>query len=42
MFLRYVIKVDNREVPRLYLKHIDMLLLFSVFREKLPLRGQSE
>ena len=42
MFLRYVIKVDKREVPRLNFEHIHMLLLFSVFPEKLPLRGQSE
>ena len=27
MFLTYVIKVDNREVLRLYLKHIHVLLL---------------
>ena len=31
MFLTYVIKVDKREVLRLYFKHINVLLLFSVF-----------
>ena len=31
MFLRYVIKVDKREVLRLYFKHIHVLLLFLVF-----------
>ena len=36
MFLTYVIKVDKREVPRLYFKHIHMLLLL-VFPGKLPL-----
>ena len=33
MFLTYVIKVDKREVPRLYFEHIYVLLLFSVFQE---------
>ena len=28
MFLTYVIKVDEREVLRLYFKHICVLLLF--------------
>ena len=42
MFLRYVIKVDNREVLRLYVKHIHVLLLFLVFPGKLPLWGESE
>ena len=37
MFLTYVIKVDKREVLRLYFKHIHMLLLFLVFPGKLPL-----
>ena len=41
-FLRYVIKVDKREVPRLYFKHIHMLPLFLVFPGKLPLCDQSE
>ena len=31
MFLTYVIKVDKREVLRLYFKHIHVLLLFLVF-----------
>ena len=42
MFLRYVIKVDKREVHRLYFKHIHVLLLFLVFPGKLPLCSQSE
>ena len=42
MFLTYVIKVDKREVLRLYFKHIYVLLLFSVFQVKLPLCSQSE
>ena len=42
MFLRYVIKVDKREVHRLYFKHIRVLLLFLVFPGKVPLRSQSE
>ena len=42
MFLTYVIKVDTREVPRLYYKHIHVLLLFLVFPGKLPLCSQSE
>ena len=37
MFSTCVIKVDKREVPRLYFKHIHMLLLFLVFPGKLPL-----
>ena len=37
MFLRYVIKVDKREVHRLYYKHIHMLLLCLVFPGKLPI-----
>ena len=37
MFLTYVIKVDEREVLRLYFKHIHVLLLFLVFPGKLPL-----
>ena len=36
MFLTYVIKVDKREVCKLYLKHIHMLLLLLVFPGKLP------
>ena len=36
MFLTYVIKVDKREVPRLYFEHIQVLLLFLVFPGKLP------
>ena len=42
MFLAYVIKVDKREVFRLYFKHIYVLLLFLVFPGKLPLYGKSE
>ena len=42
MFLTYVIKVDRREVVRLYFKHIHVLLLFLVFPGKLPLYGESE
>ena len=34
-FLRYVIKVDKREVLRLYFEHTDVLLLFLVFPGKL-------
>ena len=37
MFLTYVIKVDKREVLRLYFEHIHVLLLFLVFPGKLPL-----
>ena len=37
MVLTYVIRVDKREVLRLYFKHIHMLLLFLVFPGKLPL-----
>ena len=36
MFLTYVIKVDTREVPRLYYKHIHVLLLFLVSQENYP------
>ena len=43
MFLTHVIQVDIREVLRLYLKHIYVLLLFSgVFLGKFPLCSQSE
>ena len=42
MFLTYAVKVDKREVLRLYFKHIHMLLLFLVFLGKLPLYSQSE
>ena len=42
MFLTYVIKVDTREVPRLYYKNIHVPLLFLVFPGKLPLCNQSE
>ena len=42
MFLTYVIKVDKREVLRLYFEHIHVLLLFLVFPGKLPLCSQSE
>ena len=42
MFLTYVIKVDTREVLRLYFKHIHVLLLFLVFPGKLPLCSESE
>ena len=41
-FLTYVIKVDKREVLRLYFKHIHVLLLFLVFPGKLPLCSESE
>ena len=41
-FLTYVIKVDEREVLRLYFKHIYMLLLFLVFPGKLFLCHKSE
>ena len=40
--LTYVIKVDKREVLRLYFNHIHVLLLFLVFPGKLPLCSQSE
>ena len=40
MFLTYVIKVDKREVPRLYFKHICVVLLFLDFPGKLPLCPQ--
>ena len=42
MFLTYVIKVDKREVLRLYFEHIHVLLLFFVSPGKLPLWGESE
>ena len=42
MFLTFVIKVDKREVLRLYFKYIHVLLLFLVFPGKLPLFSQSE
>ena len=42
MFLRYVIKVDKRELLRLFFEHIYMLLLCLGFPGKLPLCGQSE
>ena len=42
MFVTDVIKVDKREVLRLYFEHIYVLLLSSVFPEKLPLFGNSE
>ena len=42
MFLTYVIKVDKREVLRLYFKHIHVVLLFSVYPGKLPLYSQNE
>ena len=41
MFLTYVIKVDKREVLRLYFEHI-VLLLFLVFPGKLPLGSENE
>ena len=40
MFLTYVIKVDKREVLRLYFKRIHVLLLFLDFPGKLPLSGE--
>ena len=42
MFLTYVIKVDKREVPRLYFKHICVVLLFLDFQGKLPLCHKRE
>ena len=42
MFLRYVIKVDKREVLRLYFKHIHVLMLFLVSPGKLPLCSENE
>ena len=36
MFLTDVMKVDEREVLRLYYKHIHLLLLFLVFQENYP------
>ena len=38
----HVIKVEKREILRIYCKHICVPLLFSVFAGKLPLGGQSE
>ena len=38
MFLTCAIKVDEREVLRLYFKHIDVLLLFLFFQENYPYR----
>ena len=40
IFFTYVIKVDKREVLRLYLKHICVLLLFLVSPVKLPFCSQ--
>ena len=42
MLLTYVIKVDKREVLRLYFEHIYVLLLFLAFPGKLPLCHKSE
>ena len=42
MFLTDVIKVDKREVLRLYFKHIYVLLLVSDFPGKLPLCSKKE
>ena len=42
MFLTYVIKVDKREVLRLYFEHIYVLLLFLAFPGKLPLGRENE
>ena len=42
MFLTYVIKVDEREVLKLYFEHIHVLLLFLVFPGKLPLWIENE
>ena len=36
MFLTYVIKVDKREVIRLYFKRIHVLQFFLVFQENYP------
>ena len=41
-FLTYVIKVDKREVLRLYFEHIYVLLLFLVYPGKLPSYSQGE
>ena len=42
MFLTYVIKVDKKEVPRLYFKDTRVPLLFFLFLGKLPLCCKSE
>ena len=42
MFLTYFIKVDKREVLRLYFEHIHVLLLFLVFPGKVPLGSENE
>ena len=42
MFLTYVIKVDKREVFRLYIEHIHVLLSFLVYPGKLPSYSQGE
>ena len=42
MFFTYVIKVDKREIRRLYSKHIHVLSLFLLFPGKLPLCGKCE
>ena len=42
MFMTNVIKVDKREVLRLYFKHIHVLLWVLVFPGKLPLCDESE
>ena len=42
MFLTYVIKVDKREVLRLYFKHICAVLFFLDFLGKLPLCRKRE
>ena len=42
MFLTYVIKVDEREVLRLYFKHICAVSLFLDFPGKLPLCRKRE
>ena len=36
MFLTYVMKVNKREVLRLYFEHNYVLLLFLVFQENYP------
>ena len=42
MFVTYVIKVDKREVLRLYFEHIYVLLVFLDFPGKLRLCRKSE
>ena len=42
MFLTYFIKVDKREVLRLYFEHIYVLLVFLDFPGKLRLYRKSE